>query len=1690
MILYFADRNLNILGQASTHLPKGVKVVEDLTTEDLETGVSIFECDIPFDRSTRAKVQEWTELGNYILKSSDGENKLYSIIDAEIDTKKQRVTIYAEDDGLDLLNEVVGEYEADQYYPIAYYVEKYAAGSGWEIGINEVEGLTRKLNLDSEETTHARLLKIAAAFNNCNLSFSFDIDGLQVKKKYINIYAERGKDTGEQLRLNKEIDGIITTKSIANLATALQVTGGTPDNAETPITLSGYAYDDGDFYIEGSILKSRKALEKWQRFLWKNDETQQAGGHIVKQYSSDTLSQEELCLNAIEELKLVCDMEINFEVDATEFPENARIGDRVNIIDDEGELYLSSRILILETSEANGTRTAVLGEHLIRKSGISAKVEKLAAQFAKTSVTAARANMLANNANEIAEDAKTQAENALTEANAVVGIAENAKTTAEAAQEAALNAKAEAEAAEAAANAVVEKVEGFETAINNAQAAADNAYTAAETATAKAEEAETAANNALTELETSKEAMQAAQNTAENAISKAETAENTAATAKSEAEAASTTARAAKLDAEQAQKEIDNLSLELTTVEQTMTAEYARKTDLTEATADLQTQISQNAAEISSTASKVTFIDETANNAAAQAQAAFYTAEQAQQEADEATALATQAQAEADTAQQAADNAQAEADTARQAAETAQSVADQAEADLIQAQKDLDEIRASATATEEEIAAAELAVQNAQTTATNAQAEAAEAVTVANNAQAEADTAVTNAVNAQNYADYAAKQAEIAQLAAEKVSESAAAQAMQKANDAQSTADTAQNTANTAKANADNAQSIANTAAATAANAQAIADEAKSDMQKAEADLQEAKQTLADVTSRVDATEEEVQAAQAAVATAQSKADEAKANAQAAQATADTAKANAATAQTAANNAKTAADNAQTAADEAQAAADKALEDVGKLETRLTTAETKITQNSEQIKLMATKTEVTTALNGYYTKSETDAAISVKADEINLGVASKYTTKEDFNGLEIGGRNLVLQSKNLVALNTVGETNKLVGAYASGYIVENYADGMNAVRIGQWQGLGFYADAQELKSGEKYTFSATFDNTSDTNAAIWLYLMQNNSEGNRIYTIANHCWGVATVAAGSKKRVSTTLTIEDDWFDVIENGVLRVTFQNATALNSGYVYAYAPKLEKGIKSTDWTPAPEDMATAEDITETKASIQVLDNKITSNVSETNSLKTRMSTVEQTASGLSSRVTSVENMEIGGRNLMPNSEWIASTALTSNAWSTNAQKVYVTYGETYTLSLYYNGVRQTGTTYGIAYAYAYKSDGTIAYYASNGTSPGDYFHTHGNGRVTVTIDDENIAYLSIRIGPTNCAAGDVYRVKFEKGNKATDWTPAPEDVEADITTAVNNIQVGGRNFVRNGDFSKGRNYWSDWGSPATREVIQAYNKQWAHIVGTGTAFYQGYIQYDPFYLESGKRYILSATVYGGAENQVFTIGIHYKDSSGTIKTQQWQNWTVGTAPQKITLWLCDIEANFKTINLMIGVSSASTVYDVYFTDVKLEKGNKATDYTPAPEDIEADIATVQTGVDNNAQSISEAETNIEQLSDQISTLVQDGSGKSLMTQTSSGWVFSMGDFEEALNNLLAHIKIGTYNGSPCLELTVDDTKQKLMLTNTEIRFMESDTTAAYITGDVMNIDNAQVENKLSVAGYELSVDSDGTLNLVYQ
>ena len=294
MILYFADRKMNILGAASTSLSSGLMIISDEKDEVIGDSVNVFKAKLSYEEEDRKTAESYTAEGNYVLREYNGKSEFYTIISTEQSVANRTVEIYCEDAGLDLLNETAWAYTATEAHNIAWYINKFSEDTGFEIGINEIPTLTRKLSWDGTSTAAERLTSIATQFDNAEVSYSFEVKSMKISKKYINIYKKRGTDNGVSFQYGKDISDITVTRSIENLATALEPTGGTPEGEDDPITLSEYKYDDGDIYISGKRLISRSATQKWSRYRYKDEPNQITGwlGPIInREWSYDTTSQ-------------------------------------------------------------------------------------------------------------------------------------------------------------------------------------------------------------------------------------------------------------------------------------------------------------------------------------------------------------------------------------------------------------------------------------------------------------------------------------------------------------------------------------------------------------------------------------------------------------------------------------------------------------------------------------------------------------------------------------------------------------------------------------------------------------------------------------------------------------------------------------------------------------------------------------------------------------------------------------------------------------------------------------------------------------------------------------------------------------------------------------------------------------------------------------------------------------------------------------------------------------------------------------------------------------------------------------------------------------------------------------------------------------------------------------------------------
>lgn len=173
------------------------------------------------------------------------------------------------------------------------------------------------------------------------------------------------------------------------------------------------------------------------------------------------------------------------------------------------------------------------------------------------------------------------------------------------------------------------------------------------------------------------------------------------------------------------------------------------------------------------------------------------------------------------------------------------------------------------------------------------------------------------------------------------------------------------------------------------------------------------------------------------------------------------------------------------------------------------------------------------------------------------------------------------------------------------------------------------------------------------------------------------------------------------------------------------------------------------------------------EVKSNLSGT---QQRVTKVETSLSGLTTRVSSTEtnlaNLEIGGRNLVLDSKpqkQGSSYTVVSRHLSVDLQA-----GVTYTISFCGRVVDGDGSLV----VYLYRNDWKDSIQKSTKSKENTVISWQFTPKISGAFQIEAYSFLSQGV-----AGGNVYLdwFKVEKGNKATDWTPAPEDVDQQITAA---------------------------------------------------------------------------------------------------------------------------------------------------------------------------------------------------------------------------------------------------------------------------------------------------------------------------
>ena len=189
------------------------------------------------------------------------------------------------------------------------------------------------------------------------------------------------------------------------------------------------------------------------------------------------------------------------------------------------------------------------------------------------------------------------------------------------------------------------------------------------------------------------------------------------------------------------------------------------------------------------------------------------------------------------------------------------------------------------------------------------------------------------------------------------------------------------------------------------------------------------------------------------------------------------------------------------------------------------------------------------------------------------------------------------------------------------------------------------------------------------------------------------------------------------------------------------------------------------------------------------------------------------------------------------------------------------------------------------------------------------------------------------------EYSKVSKSTSYEAAKEAYHKAQAAkdSIDNLEIGGRNYVlKTYEFSSTKN-----------GITIEYDEDSYHIYGTNTKTDSDYFlatwNLTDNVLEPGVVYTVSTTepLPSGVR-----LGINTQDSSGqevvAASNSRWDGDGIKTS----NTFTCRTDTNGKLIGYFAIEPTCGTV-DVTFK-IKLEKGNRATDWTPAPEDVDAGIA----------------------------------------------------------------------------------------------------------------------------------------------
>ena len=232
------------------------------------------------------------------------------------------------------------------------------------------------------------------------------------------------------------------------------------------------------------------------------------------------------------------------------------------------------------------------------------------------------------------------------------------------------------------------------------------------------------------------------------------------------------------------------------------------------------------------------------------------------------------------------------------------------------------------------------------------------------------------------------------------------------------------------------------------------------------------------------------------------------------------------------------------------------------------------------------------------------------------------------------------------------------------------------------------------------------------------------------------------------------------------------------------------------------------------------------------------------------------------------------------------------------------------------------------------------------------------------------------------------------------KTEVTEAIDNIDIGGRNLAKNtATLPIGNGTWNTgtWRRSGTGSISNVdINDSPIPSITKGILVTRkdntsqiGFCQDDFAGLRSGETYTVSAWVKC-TENAKVKLETHWSNKDAVsgvgdpvaVEANKWTRITLTKSPTK------DCLQSIAYIYLYIGSSNC----EMYVCGIKLEKGNKATDWSPAPEDYYTKTET-DASIQVLSDKISQQVFKTDKLGTRLSKVEQDSSSWSVTLETAN-------------------------------------------------------------------------------------------------